>query len=322
MPKRLKVAVIGVRGIGRHHARWYDLVGCEVVAFAGTSPESCAAGESALKKLFDFRGRAYVSVDEMLRCERPDIVDVSSPPQFHREHCLAALEAGAHVMCEKPFVWDERKSPDELLANAEEVVRAAEDRGLALALSTQYAAAAPVYRRIHEELAGPIEEVGTVRIVMESVPPGGGSEYEAIWIDLGPHPISMVMAWLPEGEIEPGSISCRIGRKEIVAGFRYGDADVSVTHRSLDKGVTPTRCLGVNGFLLDWGGRPDSQGVFRTCLSREGREWVVDDFMHTTIARFVDGVCGVPSGPIFTTGRDGLKNLRILLEVLRHSRRV
>jgi predicted dehydrogenase len=38
--------------------------------------------------------------------ERPDIVVVGSPPGNHFEQARAALEAGAHVMCEKPFTID------------------------------------------------------------------------------------------------------------------------------------------------------------------------------------------------------------------------
>ena len=38
--------------------------------------------------------------------ESPDIVVVGSPPGYHWEQAKAALEAGAHVMCEKPFTID------------------------------------------------------------------------------------------------------------------------------------------------------------------------------------------------------------------------
>ena len=38
--------------------------------------------------------------------EKPDIVVVGSPPGYHWEQAKAALEAGAHVMCEKPFTID------------------------------------------------------------------------------------------------------------------------------------------------------------------------------------------------------------------------
>ncbi len=42
----------------------------------------------------------------------PDIVIVSSPPGVHHEHAKAALEAGAHVMCEKPFTIDPAQAWD------------------------------------------------------------------------------------------------------------------------------------------------------------------------------------------------------------------
>ncbi|MGQ7789476.1 Gfo/Idh/MocA family protein [Shigella flexneri] len=38
----------------------------------------------------------------MLLAVKPDVVSVGSPNRFHYEHTLMALEAGCHVMCEKP----------------------------------------------------------------------------------------------------------------------------------------------------------------------------------------------------------------------------
>jgi len=110
MDEKTKVAVIGARGIGKHHAKWHHLSGAEVVAFVGTSEETCRATAKELRALFDFRGRAYWDVAAMLEQERPDVVDVCSPPDLHKTHTLMALEAGAHVLCEKPLVWDEAMS--------------------------------------------------------------------------------------------------------------------------------------------------------------------------------------------------------------------
>jgi predicted dehydrogenase len=40
----------------------------------------------------------------MLEAVKPDVVSVCSPNRFHFEHVMAALEAGCHVMCEKPLL--------------------------------------------------------------------------------------------------------------------------------------------------------------------------------------------------------------------------
>lgn len=53
-----------------------------------------------------------------------DICLVGSPHGVHYEHAKAALEAGAHVLCEKPFTIDP--------AHAWELVRIADERGLHL----------------------------------------------------------------------------------------------------------------------------------------------------------------------------------------------
>ena len=51
---------------------------------------------------------AYETAAELLERSRPDAVVVATPPESHRALCLEALAAGAHVICEKPFVRDRR----------------------------------------------------------------------------------------------------------------------------------------------------------------------------------------------------------------------
>lgn len=60
---------------------------------------------------------AYDDFDELLERERPDLVVVATPPQSHAQLATRALEAGAHVFCEKPFVATVREA-DEVLAAA------------------------------------------------------------------------------------------------------------------------------------------------------------------------------------------------------------
>ncbi|MBM3881881.1 MAG: Gfo/Idh/MocA family oxidoreductase [Verrucomicrobia bacterium] len=53
--------------------------------------------------------RTYTDCREMLREKDLDIVLVGSPDHWHALHCIAALEAGAHVYCQKPISRDVRE---------------------------------------------------------------------------------------------------------------------------------------------------------------------------------------------------------------------
>jgi predicted dehydrogenase len=50
--------------------------------------------------------RVYDDLALMLDGESPDFVDITSPPAFHAEAARLALEAGAHVLVEKPLCLD------------------------------------------------------------------------------------------------------------------------------------------------------------------------------------------------------------------------
>ena len=94
----MKVAVIGVGSMGRNHARVYsELSEAELVAVSDTDPKQAeAVGEK-------FGARAYTDYRELLEKEKPDAVSIAVPTALHEEVGSAALEAGAHVLMEKPI---------------------------------------------------------------------------------------------------------------------------------------------------------------------------------------------------------------------------
>ena len=47
--------------------------------------------------------RYYRDWREMLRAERPDFVDIITPPDTHEEMCAYAAELGVHIICQKPL---------------------------------------------------------------------------------------------------------------------------------------------------------------------------------------------------------------------------
>ncbi len=63
--------------------------------------------------------RAYDSYEAMMRDPDVDAVYIATPNNMHYGNCVMCLEAGKHVLCEKPFTVD-RKEAERLFALAEE----------------------------------------------------------------------------------------------------------------------------------------------------------------------------------------------------------
>ena len=95
----LKVGVIGVGGIAKTHMPgWAASPHAEVVAGADVDPEALRAwGEQ-----FGVRQR-FEEPLELIRDRDIQIVDICTPNNYHAPLAIAALEAGKHVICEKPL---------------------------------------------------------------------------------------------------------------------------------------------------------------------------------------------------------------------------
>jgi predicted dehydrogenase len=64
----------------------------------------------------------FERLEELIEQTSPDAVVIATPPDLHAEHCLRALDAGVHVVCEKPFVASTAEA-DRVIARAAEVGR-------------------------------------------------------------------------------------------------------------------------------------------------------------------------------------------------------
>jgi UDP-N-acetylglucosamine 3-dehydrogenase len=94
----MKVAVIGVGAMGRNHARVYsELPEAELVAVADADAKLAEATAGK------FGARAYTDYRQLLEQEKPDAVSIAVPTIMHEETGMAAMEAGAHVLIEKPI---------------------------------------------------------------------------------------------------------------------------------------------------------------------------------------------------------------------------
>ena len=137
-PRPLGVAMIGYAFMGRAHSQAWRTVAAafEVPAVARrviVGRDETAVAEAAAR--LDWEQHA-TDWREVISREDIDIVDICTPGFLHAEIAIAALEAGKHVLCEKPLAND--------TAEAEAMVRAAE----AATARGQVAALGFTYRRV------------------------------------------------------------------------------------------------------------------------------------------------------------------------------
>ena len=99
MSKKLKVGIIGVGGIaGSHLPGWAASEHAELVAGSDVNPD-------VLKSWGAMQGITRLVTDpkELINDPDIDIIDVCTPNNYHAPLSIAALEAGKHVICEKPL---------------------------------------------------------------------------------------------------------------------------------------------------------------------------------------------------------------------------
>lgn len=110
----LRAGVLGTGFVGAVHVQALRSLGVEVAGVVGSTPERAAA-----------KGLAPVvaSLEALLADEAIDVVHVTTPNHLHHPQVKQALEAGKHVVCEKPLAVTAAESGELLrLADASGLV--------------------------------------------------------------------------------------------------------------------------------------------------------------------------------------------------------
>ena len=227
----LRIGVVGSRFAAHLHLAAYRRVyGMEARLTGVTSPT--AARREAFAR--ETGATPYPSLAAML--PHVDLVDVCAPPAHHEPVALEAIEAGKHVVVEKPFTGafgppgegfaGNRASKEallkEALASADRIVRAARRRGVVLGYAENwiYAPAVQKEREI-------IEKTGAQVLWMLGGESHSGSHSPVygIWrhagggslVGKGCHPLSACL-YLKQVEgrarqgrpLRPATVSCRV----------------------------------------------------------------------------------------------------------------
>jgi predicted dehydrogenase len=98
MPSKLRTAIVGLGFMGGTHIEALRRIGIDVAGCLGANPEESRGGADRYGL-----ARAYASLDELVADLAVDVVHVCTPNYLHHAQVKAAIQAGKHVICEKPL---------------------------------------------------------------------------------------------------------------------------------------------------------------------------------------------------------------------------
>ncbi|MGA0601439.1 Gfo/Idh/MocA family protein [Caulobacter sp. KR2-114] len=255
MPHPLRVAIVGLGGVGRLHLMAYaEAQRVRVVAACDLDPAAAALCPPEIS--------FHPDAAAMLAAERPEIVVVATPPASHAALVELAAGAGAHVLCEKPLAVS--------LADIARMRTACAAAGVQLAYGASYRFL-PAIRRARQLIAaGAIGEVmlmreaeiggagPAARVVLgpQHYPPGGPGGSPMGLVDHGVHLID-ILPWLAGSPV-----ASAVGRGN-VSGQPPGPEHLTLTLASgavgllaYDEGTWSTALPAEGGFSLGGGWGP------------------------------------------------------------------
>ncbi|MDA1258206.1 MAG: Gfo/Idh/MocA family oxidoreductase [Chloroflexi bacterium] len=161
MADRLKIGIVGAGAA----AQWYYLPGTRHWDDRLQLAAVCDIDEARAKHFTDeYGGTPYGDYETMLRWADLDAVAVLTPHTFHAEQVMMALEAGKHVLVEKPMT--------ERFEDAQKICDMAEKSGLHVSCAPPNMLH-PGQRRLMELISkGVIGKINMIKISQSSMGPG------------------------------------------------------------------------------------------------------------------------------------------------------
>lgn len=265
---KLKIGIVGL-GIGKTHIRGYRTHPlADVVAIADID----AARLQSVGDEFDIPNR-YPSLAAMLNDCQLDAVSIATPNKFHHPLTIEALQAGCHVLCEKPMAMS--------AAEAREMIAAAKLAGKRLMINFNYRFNPQSMALKAQVEAGALGDIYFARTLWhrrDGLPGfGGWFGKKALsgggpLIDLGVHRLDLAL-WLmgyPQPVWVMGSTYNAIGSaKAKEAGVDFDVEDMAVALIKFENGATleieaswaahikeqeamETRLLGTRGGMIQY----------------------------------------------------------------------
>ena len=329
---KLKIAVIGCGSIAqnRHLLEYQANENVEIKAV-------CDIVEERARKIGQLYGATlYTDYEVLLKEEEIDAVSVCLPNYLHAPVSIAALNAGAHVLCEKPMATSKEE--------AEEMIQAAEKNGkkLMIAHNQRFVPSHVKAKELIE--AGAIGKVYSFRTAFgHGGPEGWSAEGEDSWFfkkdqafigamgDLGVHKADLLRYILGEEFVD-------------VAGFVENNAKKDITVDDNAVCILRSQSGVVGTMAASWAYNPNEDNS-TVIYGEKGTLRLEDDPEYSLVAQYTNGdIVNYQLGKIqsneeggqsdshvinhfvdsilndtqpLITGEEGMKSLEVILGALR-----
>src|SRR5438309_467343 len=107
LPKRYRAALVGGGFIGPVHAEALRRIGVEVAGLLDLTPELARASAARIGVT-----KVYDTLDDLVADGSVDVVHIASPNAAHYAQAKRVLEAGKHVVCEKPLATTSKETAE------------------------------------------------------------------------------------------------------------------------------------------------------------------------------------------------------------------
>lgn len=328
--KKLRVGVIGL-GMGRHHAEQFAKhANCDLVAVADLD-------EKRFERVKEYGvEQTYTDPEEMLKKENLDIVAVATPNKFHKPLTVAALEAGCHVLCEKPMAMNAQE--------AQEMLDAAEKAGKRIMINFSFRFSPQSWqlkKEVESGILGDIYFARTQWLRRRGLPGfGGWFGQKALsgggpLIDLGVHRLDLALwlmgypkpVWVMGNTYNP--IGSRLAKEQ---GKEFDVEDLAAAMIQFENGATmhliaswasnikegelmETRLLGTEGGMIQYNTDGGYKFAAELYIERNGCQYDMQPThripnVGSAMHHFSD--CIINDEPHTATGEEGLIVMKLL----------
>lgn len=162
---RLRVAHIGLGGMGNNHLNWFSaLPEVEVVALCDLDSDHLSASLKSLQaKQPDTKAQGYADFRHILDRKDIDAITCATPDHWHAQVAIMAFQAGKDVYGEKPLSYNVREG--------QQMLKALKKHDRIFQLGTQIHAGDNYHRVVELIKAEAIGKVHTVRLWKTGFPP-------------------------------------------------------------------------------------------------------------------------------------------------------